>query len=49
MNSDWQGYLREPAIAMGFLLWLRATIKNPGFHDSRSFNHVMQVRSQNFV
>lgn len=35
--------LRWPAIAMGFLHWLRATIQDPEFHNSRQFNEVMAV------
>lgn len=35
--------LVRPVIAMGFLHWLRATIQDPEFHNSRQFNEVMAV------
>lgn len=34
---------RWPVVAMGFLHWLRATIQDPEFHNSRQFNEVMAV------
>lgn len=39
-----KGLLRaHPVVAMGFLHWLRVTIQDPEFHNSRQFNEVMHV------
>lgn len=38
-----KGSMRYPVCAMGFIHWLRATIQDPEFHNSRQFVHVMQV------
>lgn len=35
--------LKDPVCAMGFLHWLRVTIQDPDFHNSRQFKDVLQV------
>jgi hypothetical protein len=41
--STLKALMREPVIVMGYLHWLRATIRNTDFLNSTQFNHVMQV------
>ena len=44
MPPTLKGLLKQhPVVAMGFLHWLRVTIQDPEFHNSRQFNEVMQV------
>eukprot|EP00624_Nannochloropsis_granulata_P004434 evm.model.NODE_31977_length_99932_cov_29.870142.15 len=44
MPPSLKGLLRaHPVVAMGFLHWLRVTIQDPEFHNSRQFNEVMSV------